>query len=377
MMELACSSQGLAPGLLEAPGGFLWWYVDLLDDDRSGVVVIWSFGLPFLPGYADAARRGVLELPVDRPSLNISVYQKGALDFYLLQEFDRREVQWRQDSDSSCWQFGESTLRSEKIGADRIVDLDLVLDVPGMKQKTYFRLHGRGVDVTGDWDEKGPSSSADRELPEHDWRPLLCATTGRATIETVDTVETFSGRLYHDRNGGCLPLHELGIDWWAWGRLALKQREFVYFVLSGGDQRREAHFLMVGPDGVARRLPGCRVRGEKMTKNFGGLRSWKSVAIERGQEKWLTLRFDDPVDSGPFYQRSIIRGEDAAGESAQGIGEFCEPHRVDLRRHRPLVEMRVHRRGGGNSMWLPLFSGPRKGRLRRLIQTVLTGGGGL
>jgi hypothetical protein len=32
--------------------------------------------------------------------------------------------------------------------------------------------------------------------------------------------------------------------------------------------------------------------------------------------------------------------------------------------------MRVHRKNGGNSMWLPLFSGSQSGRLQRLFRHV-------
>ena len=36
--------------LLASPGGFAWWYVDALDEQGNGIVCIWSWGLPFLPG---------------------------------------------------------------------------------------------------------------------------------------------------------------------------------------------------------------------------------------------------------------------------------------------------------------------------------------
>jgi carotenoid 1,2-hydratase len=39
---------------------------------------------------------------------------------------------------------------------------------------------------------------------------------------------------------------------------------------------------------------------------------------------------------------------------------------VDLDLHRPFVRMRVHRTEAPSSFWLPLFSGPREGRWRRL-----------
>ena len=80
------------------------------------------------------------------------------------------------------------------------------------------------------------------------------------------------------------------------------------------------------------------------------------------------------VDSGPFYMRFITRGSVDGGEEATGIGELIRPDRVDLGRHRPLVRMRVHDvREGDNSMWLPLFTGPKRGRIRRLMRFAVDG----
>ena len=78
MISLRFDPRFPAPEALTAPGGFVWWYLDLTDGAGNGVVLIWSFGLPFLPGYADAARKGQGQSPASRPSLNVAVY-KGCL----------------------------------------------------------------------------------------------------------------------------------------------------------------------------------------------------------------------------------------------------------------------------------------------------------
>jgi hypothetical protein len=61
----------------------------------------------------------------------------------------------------------------------------------------------------------------------------------------------------------------------------------------------------------------------------------------------------------------------AAGELALGWSELCRPDRVDLAPHRPFVKMRVHRAAGPNSIWLPLFTGPRSGRVSRLVRQLI------
>ena len=72
------------------------------------------------------------------------------------------------------------------------------------------------------------------------------------------------------------------------------------------------------------------------------------------------------LDNGPFYQRYLLRGRCGADEGF-GVGENLVPDRVDTDLLRPLVRMRVHRAGGPNSMWLPLFSGDSAGRWSRLL----------
>ena len=51
-------------GVLDTPG-FAWWYLDVVDAEGTGLVLIWSFGLPFLPD--PVARAGDrLDLPSPR-----------------------------------------------------------------------------------------------------------------------------------------------------------------------------------------------------------------------------------------------------------------------------------------------------------------------
>ncbi|MFO0631040.1 MAG: hypothetical protein U0325_36180 [Polyangiales bacterium] len=70
------------------------------------------------------------------------------------------------------------------------------------------------------------------------------------------------------------------------------------------------------------------------------------------------------VDEGPFYLRYLLRDP---GNEACGWGERVRPAAIDTDWMRPLVKMRVHR-PGEDSAWLPLFSGPRAGRVQRLLR---------
>lgn len=369
MIHLAQAGSGLSPGLLSEPGGFLWWYLDLVDDDGNGLVVIWSYGLPFLPGYASAARRGTPQKPGDRPSLNVSVYRKGELDFYLLQEFDPKEVQWQADENGDSWRFGRSTLHSTVEGGQRAVTLDLLLDVPTLGEKARIVVESQGPGCCNGNGHHPGQRTRSESISFHDWTPILCACSGTAVVEVGDSRSRISGRLYHDRNGGSVPLHDLGIDSWIWGRVALEGRDFIYYVLDGEEGEEEALFLTIDHSGAIQRLTNCRLRRDRPKKNLGGLRWWPSMTIEVNGDDWLEIEHQDVVDSGPFYLRSVLRASDHRGGSFRGIAEVCEPDRVDMARHRPLVKMRVHHREELNSMWLPLFVGPRRGRVSRLLRS--------
>jgi hypothetical protein len=76
----------------------------------------------------------------------------------------------------------------------------------------------------------------------------------------------------------------------------------------------------------------------------------------------------DPVDNGPFYLRFPVAARcPRTGERGRGFAEIVKPGQVDIPWMRPFVRMRCHRLDGINSPLLPLFSGPRRGRLRRTL----------
>jgi carotenoid 1,2-hydratase len=106
------------------------------------------------------------------------------------------------------------------------------------------------------------------------------------------------------------------------------------------------------------------------------MRSPRRLRLSVDGRPWLDVQHTVVADDGPFYLRLLSEGTAPDGETATGWSEVCRPDRVDLARHRALVRMRVHRTEGRNSMWLPLFTGTREGRIRRLLGQVLGRGGG-
>jgi len=130
-----------------------------------------------------------------------------------------------------------------------------------------------------------------------------------------------------------------------------------------------------GVDGSEREVE-LEVRMEGKIRGIAGMRSPRRLILTVGGRAWLDVRHTVVSDDGPFYLRLLSEGTAADGETATGWSEVVRPDRIDLARHRALVRMRVHRTSGANSIWLPLFTGTREGRIRRLLRQVIGRGGG-
>ena len=129
MIGLSHTSSLLANSALNSKGGFTWWYLDLIDKHGNGAVIIWSFGLPFLPEYASKARNGVAVEAKTRPSLNISLYQNFKPSFYLLQEYEPHSVTWQENR----WIFGDNHFHFYSNPTQSELTLNLSSSVPQHK----------------------------------------------------------------------------------------------------------------------------------------------------------------------------------------------------------------------------------------------------
>lgn len=359
MIEIGGADDPVDAGLLCAPGGFLWWYADLVTPAGDGAVVIWSYGLPFLPGYASAARRGRAELPVARPSINLAVYRQGVPVFYLLQEHPAGPVD--EDALTDTQRIGGCTFRRRGGEGRCMVDAALDCALPGGGRLTgTLRIDGAA--------RRGPAASAPNVT--HLWTPLTGPAEGELDLR-IDgkPLARIAGRAYHDRNGGSVPLHALGIERWMWGRFPLPDRERIYYLLwpEDGDAPPRAIGIDIDRDGRMTQRP-LEVELGRERWTFGGLRRPERIVLRQDGSPWLEVRHRAVSDAGPFYLRLLSEGRIEDGASAVGWSELVHPARVDLARHRPFVRMRVHRPHASNSAWLPLFSGPREGRIARLLR---------
>ncbi|MCC6528044.1 MAG: hypothetical protein IT373_35685 [Polyangiaceae bacterium] len=347
--------------VLAAPGGFAWWYCDLVDAAGDGLVLHWSFGLPFLPGARARPE------PRERPALSVAVYRNGRTSHYALCELPPAAVRWRNGSPS--FDFGVAHLGLTLTAAE--ARLHAVLDLPVAGART--RLRG-SIDVVGpriSVTRAGGVATAPAAAGAHAWTPLGAGLEGRASLRSGGEAVELEGRAYLDANRSARPLDALGIRAWQWGRLSLGARELVYYLVAPDEPGAPVvrYLFEVGPSGRAHLEPEPLVGRLGPRRNLFGLGWHEELRLGRTAGRDVRVRVRHVVDDGPFYQRYLVEGTcDATGERGHGVAEHVVPARVDRPWQRPLVAMRRQGHAGRDSAWLPLFDGPARGRLGRLVR---------
>jgi carotenoid 1,2-hydratase len=361
MISVTPPMPGPQPALLDHAGGFLWWYAEARNEAGDGIVLIWSYALPFLPGLASAARAGSPTPIGARPSVNVAVYRAGELDGYWLEELSPASADW---DGAERWQFGDCTFEVRRTGESLALDATLDLRVAGGE-----RLRGtaqwRGVAARAATTTATTLAAEDR----HAWTPLLGPSTAAVALQCGRSSWAFDGLGYFDRNHGTAMLDELGIGTWLWGHgVSASSQKIAYALIPDDGSDVMAFGVEVGADGTVALLDDLTAQFDGAHRTRYGMPAWHRWSVHRGEACWLSLRQTQCVDLGPFYLRHLCETTDAAGQIAHGFSEVIRPDRIDLGRHRPLVQMRVGRPEGRDSMWLPLFHGPRTGRVGRLFR---------
>lgn len=360
MIEVADALQQTARECVERAGGFAWWYADIVDDHGNGAVLIWSWGLPFLPGLLDATRQGKAQAAAAWPSLNVAFYRDGKQEYYLLQQCEPTEAHWASSDDGAdeVWRFGSTVIRRSisegRVRLEAAIDCQQV-ELPALRGRML--LEGATA--------QGFAAGAPAGVSGHRWGVVAGHATGEVELETEGLSLTVAGRGYHDRNWAPKQLDQLGIGSWTWLRATSVERTLVLYLLhpeSGGAERVIGRWLE--PSGAVRRIDAAQISWSGSRRDRYGVTMVEQVTVTDDSEV-LTLALARPVERGPFYLRSAV--SDAAG-AWRGWAETVVPKRIDRAWERPLVRMAVHLRRGGNSFWLPLFAGLRRSRIARLFR---------
>ncbi len=343
----------VAPGLpardrSAARGGFAWWYVDLVDERGDGMVFVVGLGLPFLPGYTSAARAGRAPPAGERPSLSVAHVRDGKLAFWALHERDPARMHWSP-------------------GRVRFDTDELEVRLEGDRVRLLASLSGRlpGAPWSAALEVDGPLRRPTADEPveaPHEWTVLSAVARGRATLRAAGETTTIEGRAYLDRNGGDDALEAYGLRAWTWGRLAFPDRERIWYAARDAEGVSRSLSLEVDADGVSRvSRDGVSLEGLRLGR--WGLPRPAAVRVD----EHLRVSLPAPIDDSPFYARLRVDA-DLRGERGRGFAEVCRTDRIDAAWFRPLVAMTVgHDHPSANSVWLPLFGGPQRGGVGRLV----------
>lgn len=355
VIEIAQKEDPIFATALRTPGGFVWWYADVVNGSGDGCVLVWSFGLPFLPG---SRERKVARC---RPALHFAFYKEGKEQFYLLNQHPAEDADV--DLLSGSVRIGSSQITLVEDGEQ--VRLKAQIDEPlsGTSDRLMVELESHGSPFVSEGSEVQSS---------HLWSPRTVDASGSMQLRCGDAHEELEGSAYIDSNASSQSLHDQGISSWRWGRVRFPDGTLVFYEVEGKNRGKET--LAFFQD-----LQGGRVEGLQL--HFGGaclgaygVLSPRTLRVEGAGRSYL-VDCEHLVDDGPFYQRFLLTALDATGQVGSGVGEVVLPPLIDLPWQRPLVKMKTFNVGGDNSMWLPLFTGNRETRRRRMLQKVFFNGG--
>jgi carotenoid 1,2-hydratase len=279
--------------LAVAPGGYAWWYLDVVSDDGAYALTVIAFvGSVFSPRYARArramARGGSPADPERHCAINVALYRKPGRKLWTMTEqpeFARTREALTIGRSSLCWRGDH---------------LEVSLD----ERETRF-FGRRGGPLCGRIRLYpaalfGPPIELDRSGARHRWYPV--APHARAEVEFDTPSLRFSGSGYHDVNTGDEGL-EQGFAAWTWSRAKLdaERTAILYDVQPReglADPRgwvfvpKENAMVELSPEtlGPASALPRTR---------WGVARAIRS---EHGHTPTLIATLEDT----PFYSRNLV-----------------------------------------------------------------------
>lgn len=287
------------------PGGYCWWYLDCLSEDRrTGIVVIAFVGSVFSPFYANARRRGQgVADPLAHCAINVALYRRFRSRWVFTERsasaVTRTPDQLAIGPSSIGWENGELWVRFDERTAPW-----------GGRLRGTIRL----IPSCSSLETRGGPVRLDAAA-RHRWWP--CAPVARAEVSLDRPRLQFSGTAYHDSNEGDEPL-ERGFSSWTWSRAELSQGTAVLYDVIGRDKQTQQHGWIYGRDGSVSPLQvagGSRLR-----------RSLWLLPRHTRHDAGARARIARTWEDTPFYTRQLV-STTLAGEPALLVHET-----LDLRR---------------------------------------------
>ncbi len=265
-------------------GGYRWWYIDAISDDRRHALVVIAFvGSVFSPYYFRARRRS--PAPAERYSaINVALYTER--DKYWAMT-ERGAGQVRRSAEAI--RLGASHI---EVAAERLEILVDERTMPGLRP-----LRGRiGIDAP----VSGNRSFALDHAGCHRWQPV--APVARCKVAFERPGEHWEGSAYLDANWGSRPLDD-DFDAWHWSRLHDGTSATISYQAreTGGELRTLA--LQWQPDGslVDAAVPDV--------VQLGGT-AWR---MDRPGLLPETARLVRTLEDTPFYSRSQVAAPGLCG----------------------------------------------------------------
>jgi carotenoid 1,2-hydratase len=298
-----------------SPGGYAWWYLDAVSDDRRHALTLIAFiGSVFSPYYARARRRGPAQ-PLDHCALNVALY--GPVRRWTMTERGQRLV----ERDAAALRIGPSRLARR--GDEVVIDVDEI-SVP-----CACRVRGQ-VSIT-------PLVRCARawtldDAARHRWQPL--APCARIEVDLQAPTLRWSGTGYHDSNHGAEPLED-AFSGWHWARTPLPgHRTVVTYDVTGRDGARRQLGIDIDADGAVREFAVPDPTGLPRTL-------WR---VERRAHcgNLPPARVARTLEDTPFYARSLLASR-VCGENTTTMHESLSLDRFRSRWVQMLLPFRMPR----------------------------------
>lgn len=256
------------------PGGYTWWYVDALSDDKQhGLTIIAFIGSVFSPYYAWSGWRD----PEHHCALNVALYRAGA-DRWAMTERGRQDVV----RDASRLQIGPSCV-SWRDDALRIDIDEWTAPIPG-RVRGSVTLHPQAINTQAFALDAGEN---------HSWRPI--APRARIEVAVDDGALSWRGDAYLDSNWGSEPL-ERAFTSWDWSRAHAGDGTVVHYDVTprtGAEKGLSLRFDEYARPSLIEPPPRAALPGT----------FWKVPRHARGDARLVRT-----LEDSPFYTRSALAG---------------------------------------------------------------------
>lgn len=259
-----------------SPGGYAWWYLDAISDEKEFAVTLIAFvGSVFSPYYAWSKA----QQPDDHCAVNIALYGPRANRWAMT---ERRTGALQRDA--SNIQIGPSHLRWEN-GA-------LVADLHERGAPLPFPIRGQ-IRATPET-QTSQRFQLDRNA-RHTWHPY--APRVRIELSFTEPSLSWSGWGYMDRNFGSARL-EHDFHSWDWSRSHFDNGSAILYDASGLNARPTPLAIWMNAD-------GSLVEFEPPNKQQLPSTLWRirrQTQVDEGRKASVIRTLEDT----PFYARSTI-----------------------------------------------------------------------